>query len=111
MGIYDGKSFVFKASQSSWKTAIDALWRWGFTSTTKSRSLALSAAEKFGKVYTKAQGGLLGFETLKGLLSELGLYEHVTVTARSQLKAEGMTDLFLNEFVEVKLIFLRLVDS
>ncbi|KAJ3208616.1 hypothetical protein HDU67_006629 [Dinochytrium kinnereticum] len=77
-----------------------ALWRWGYLSTTRSRALALDAGERFGLNYEKAAKGELGFETVEGLLRELGIWEEVGVSAEEFFGKRGVGELYLREFVE-----------
>ena len=101
LGIWNGKEFVFTASKSSWRTVIDSVWRWGVISTTKSRNLALSAADKFGSNYDMVQNDQFGFESVVELLEALHLNDTIAISARDYFVKYGINDKFLSEFIEV----------
>lgn len=100
VGIYDGEKFVYKASTSTWKSIVSAIWRWGFFSTTRSRYLALEASKRFSSAYKLAEIRALGFNTVPGLLKALKLNEWAFSEAMYGLKKEGLGELYLKEFVE-----------
>jgi prenylcysteine oxidase/farnesylcysteine lyase len=100
VGIYDGSQFVYTASQSSWKTIADAIWRWGLFSTTKSRSLALETGENFGLNYKLAEENALGFKSVEGFLKGLKLENLTRVGAREYFKSQGVGELYISEFIE-----------
>ncbi|KAJ3417370.1 hypothetical protein HDV05_004835 [Chytridiales sp. JEL 0842] len=100
VGIYNGSKFVFTASSAMWKTIVDALWRWGFYSPTKSRSLALEIGERFSSNYALAEAGELGFKNVMGLLKALKLDNVTRVEARQYFREQGVSEAYISEFIE-----------
>lgn len=104
LGIFDGKSIIYKSSQSSLLTLLSMLWRYGFRDIGRVRRAVLKIAEKFAKFYdiqsisaqqefTSDSGpdgpldkGLQSylsskaFSTVRELLEEVGLYEYTQMT-------------------------------
>ncbi|KAJ3274357.1 hypothetical protein HDU76_010720, partial [Blyttiomyces sp. JEL0837] len=100
LGIYNGKEFVYKASQSSWRSVVDAIWRWGYSSPSKSRTLSMEAGNKFGHSYELAENGNFGFASVEELLQALDLFEATEVRADEYFKSQGLTEKYIKEFIE-----------
>ncbi|KAJ3061333.1 hypothetical protein HDU98_002759 [Podochytrium sp. JEL0797] len=103
LGIFDGSQFVFTAdAESSWKTVWDAVWRWGFISPYRARSLALAAASQFANAYKLEDSHELGYSSIfKLLTAALGMDPDVLkLSAQEYLRGHGVSDAFLSEFVE-----------
>ncbi|KAJ3186241.1 hypothetical protein HDU85_007681 [Gaertneriomyces sp. JEL0708] len=97
-GLWNGHDFVFKASKSSSKTAVDMLWRYGLSPLTTNR-LAEGLAKQFAEVaYDDASGRKAA--TIDDLIDAWKFRDHVTQDTQSWFKASNVGDKYIEEIIQ-----------
>jgi prenylcysteine oxidase/farnesylcysteine lyase len=98
LGIYDGSEIVFRADPSSSLFAARVLWRYGL-SPLRLRDTLRATVANLTKLYDLQQRGA-HFRTPARMLADVGLYEATQRTARDDLRAAGVDERFVREFVD-----------
>ncbi|KAI5123737.1 hypothetical protein M0805_000330 [Coniferiporia weirii] len=100
-GFWDGEQFVFIMSGRKglygWLDSIKAVWRYGYSSPTKTKQIVKDMVSKFVELYSPSSPS---WSNITELVSELGWEELVAQTAAEHFDLQGVSLRFSREVIE-----------
>lgn len=110
LGIWNGKEFLVVAS-TGWWGSVQLFWRYG-RDLLKVKTICLGLVNKFLEIYKYLETGL-GWSSNSQIMVQLGIKDEFNVTCKAYLEAQGISELYIEEFVGsiVRNMYLTNVDE
>jgi prenylcysteine oxidase/farnesylcysteine lyase len=97
VGVWDGRSFVFRTHDSALATKLAAVRRYGLMTPLRLQRAVARGVEQWNQVYEHLERGA-GFDSPLDLCSELGLANLLSVDGRHWLAENGVNSRFVDQY-------------